>query len=274
MYLYRTKKMKEKITFLKTAITLGCLLLCLSLTNRLNAQIIYTDIPDATPNATYALDLNNDTIIDFLIQFDMINKVMCKPQNSNAYSGKLVSGLYLPWALSASTLICDSLATWYDSNNVGTMASGSNIGNWVGVSNSYLALKIMVGSNTYFGWARIDINANSTSFTIKDYAYQSSPNTCIKAGQTILGYHEISNKKQLSIFPNPSNESTNIQILGNPKNATLTLYNAMGQVVKEIHNISEQNVSLPRENLPSGWYLLRLTDENETFELKKLLITN
>lgn len=89
--------------------------------SRLYSQIIYTDILDATPNATYALDLNNDTIVDFLIQFDSSNKVICIPQNNNAYLGNYVGGVHLPWALSASNSICDTLTTWYDSKNPGTI---------------------------------------------------------------------------------------------------------------------------------------------------------
>ncbi|MBL0136271.1 MAG: hypothetical protein IPP79_20990 [Chitinophagaceae bacterium] len=147
--------------------SLCCLLILFVFNSRLYSQIIYTDIPDATPNATYPLDLNNDSIVDFLIQFDSIDKVMCKPQNNNAYSGNFVGGVHLPWALSADISICDTMATWYDSNNPGTMAWGTSIGYWVGETNKYLALKLIVGTNTYYGWARFDVTTTSTSFTIR-----------------------------------------------------------------------------------------------------------
>jgi hypothetical protein len=57
---------------------------------------------------------------------------MCKPQNNNAYSGNFVAGVHLPWAFAASNNICNSLATWYDANNPGTMAWGTSTGYWVG----------------------------------------------------------------------------------------------------------------------------------------------
>ena len=56
-------------SLIKALSILGLFVMCF-ITNRLEAQIIYTDIPDDTPNATYPLDLNNDNIVDFLIQFD------------------------------------------------------------------------------------------------------------------------------------------------------------------------------------------------------------
>ena len=266
--------MKTKITFLKKETFLCGLLIWFVFNTRLHAQIIYTDIPDATPNATYSLDLNNDTIVDFLIQFDLGNKVMCKPQNNNAYSGNFVGGVNLPWALSASNSICETLATWYDSNSPGTMALGTSIGYWVGETNKYLALKLVVESNTYYGWARLDLLDISTSFTIKDYAYESTPNGCIQSGQTLLGIHENSTKNSVSVFPNPFIASTTIQTIDNLKNATLTIYNLQGQNVKQVKNISGQTVFVSRDNLPSGLYFVTLTEENKIIVTEKIIITN
>jgi hypothetical protein len=266
--------MKTKIIFLKKVAFLCCLLLLFFFNSRLYSQIIYTDIPDATPNATYPLDLNNDTIVDFLIQFDFGDKVMCKPQNNNAYSGNFVDGVHLPWALSASNSICESLATWYDANNHGTMAWGTNIGYWIGATNKYLALKLLVGTNTYYGWVRLDLLATSTSFSIKDYAYQSIPNACIQSGQTTLGTTETANKTNFSVIPNPFISSTTIQTIGNLKNATLTIYNSYGQTLKQVKNISGQTVFLSRDNLPSGLYFIRLTEENKIIAVEKIVITD
>ncbi len=248
--------MRPKIIFLKKVATLCCLMILFAFNNRLYAQIIYTDIPDATPNATYPLDLNNDTVVDFLIQHDMLDKVVCKPQNSNAYSGNFVGGVHLPWAFPSFTNICDTIVTWYGSNNPGTMAWGTSIGHWVRETNKYLALKLIVGTNTYYGWVRIDLLAGSTSFTIKDYAYQRTPNTCIQTGQTTLGIDENTGKHIFSIFPNPFISSTTIQTKGILKNAALTICNSYGQTVKQVNNISGQTCSLYRDNLPRGLYFI------------------
>ena len=69
--------MKTKIIYMKNVATICCLLMFILINNKIYAQIIYTDIPDATPSATYSLDLNNDTIVDFLIQFDMDPGIYC-----------------------------------------------------------------------------------------------------------------------------------------------------------------------------------------------------
>ena len=268
------EKMETQIVQLKKGAFLCCLLILLACNSRLYSQVIYTDIPDATPNVTYSLDLNNDAIIDFSIQFEAIDKVMCKALNNNAYAGNLVGGIHLPWAIASSNSICNTLSTWYDATTPGTMAWGTSIGYWVGASDKYLALKLVVGANTYYGWARLTILPTSTSFTIKDYAYESTPNTCIQAGQRTVGTYENTNKNTFSTFPNPFSTATTLQISDNLKNATLTICNTYGQTVKQINNISGQTVTLYRDNLPSGLYFMHLIAENKIIASDKLIITD
>lgn len=266
--------MKTKIIFLKKIFSFWSIIFFLVFNNNLSAQIIYTDIPDETPNATYPLDLNNDSIVDFIIQFGGSGSsigVICSPQNNNAYAGNFVGGTYLPWALSASHNICDTLSTWYDANNPGIMGMGVNIGYWPSATNKYLALKLIVGTNTYYGWARFDLLEISSSFTIKDYAYNSIPNGCIQAGKTNLSINENSDK-QITVFPNPFISSTTIKTIDNLKNATLTIYNSYGIALKQIKNISGKTFSLFRYHLPNGLYFIILTDENKMIGVEKLII--
>lgn len=274
---YNQSKMKLNSVFLKKVGCLCGVVFVLFFNNGLSAQIVYTDIPDATPNATYSLDLNNDAVVDFMIYFGGSTGTvgaMCAPQNSNAYSGNLVGGVHLPWALAASSSICDSLATWYDASNPGTLGLGTSVGYWPGATDKYLGLKLIVGTNTYYGWVRLDVFATATSFTVKDYAYESTPNACIEAGQTVLGMNEYSSGHIVSISPNPFVSSTTIQAIGNFKDATLTVYNAYGQPLKQVTAISGETVSLSRDNLPSGVYFIGLTEENKSSAVVKLIITD
>jgi len=253
---------------LKKAVSILGLLVLFFLSGKLDAQIIYTDIPDATPNATYPLDLNNDNIVDFLIQFNLGDKLMCKPQNDNAYSGYYFDNVYLPWANPTNTSICDTLTTWYDTMNPGTMASGTNMGYWIGATDKYLALKLIVGNDSYYGWARLDVTASSTSFTIKDYAYQSTPNKCILSGQTSLNLDENLNKKMISVFPNPCNSIATIKANVNFRNATITFQNAYGQIIKQLKNSSDLAISLSIDNIPSGLYLITIQENNKVIALR------
>lgn len=73
--------MKLSSIVFKKIVFLCCLWGSFFNAHKVCAQIIYTDIADATPSATYPLDLNNDNNVDFLIQFDAAAKIVCKPQN-------------------------------------------------------------------------------------------------------------------------------------------------------------------------------------------------
>ena len=249
-----------------------CLLLILVYNTNLFAQIVYTDIPDATPNATFPLDLNNDSIDDFVIQMGATDKIVCFPQNDNAYAGEFTGANYFPWALNTNSFICDTLSSWYGPNNPGFLAFSSSSGNWIGQTDKYLALKLNVGTNTYYGWVRLDVVATATSFTVKDYAYESTPNTCILTGQIPLGIVEKSNGNYFTIFPNPFNDVTTIRTVGDFQTANFTIYNAFGQAVKHFKTGVGETFILTRDNLSSGLYFIRLTEQNLTSEQKLILI--
>ena len=84
----------------------------------------------------------------------------------------------------------------------------------------------------------------------------------------------ISNEKVVSVFPNPFTTETTFKTDEAFKDATLTVYNSLGQTVKQIKNISGKTVTLFRGNLPSGLYYIRLTEDSKVFGTKKLIIND
>ena len=249
-----------------------CLFYFIASSKQISAQVIYTDIPDATPNATYPLDLNNDSIDDFVIQMGATDKIVCFPQNDNAYAGEFDGANYFPWALTSNTNICDTLTSWYGANNPGFLAFSSSIGNWIGQTDKYLALKLNVGTNTYYGWVRLDVVATASSFTVKDYAFESTPNACILTGQIPLGIVENSTENYLSIAPNPFYDATTIQASGNFNAGTLTFYDVFGNVLFNQTINSSETFTFSSEHLPSGIYYVSLTAKNKVIGIEKLVL--
>ena len=90
----------------------------------------------------------------------------------------------------------------------------------------------------------------------------------------ITGISEIEKETNFTVFPNPFTSETTLKINDNVKNLSLTIYNAFGQEVKQEKNISAPTLILKRENLPSGVYFLRLTQDNKVIATKQLVITN
>lgn len=191
-------------------------------------QIIYTDVdPDETYNINgdeYALDLNNDGLTDFTLNvidftvpdlfytvvygtlyFDgLIQDVLLVPISGNSVAGSSGSYVY-PYALNSGDIINGGLP--FQSNSLQTMVSYLGIidypslgavygfysnGNWIGVSDKYLGLKFQIGADTHYGWARLDCGADHHTFTIKDYAYNATPDASIIAGMIAEPNVEVS----------------------------------------------------------------------------------
>ena len=84
--------------------------------------------------------------------------------------------------------------------------------------------------------------------------------------------NEIKNNFSFSISPNPFSTFTTLISGFSFKDATLTIYNSFGTPVRQVKNISGQTITLQRENLSSGLYFLRLTQENKTLRTDKLVV--
>ncbi|MCU0435609.1 MAG: T9SS type A sorting domain-containing protein [Bacteroidia bacterium] len=92
----------------------------------------------------------------------------------------------------------------------------------------------------------------------------------------ITGINEIRNDDNsfITVFPNPFSSSATIEADKNLHNATLTVYNLLGQKVIQINNINGQTYSLSRGNLESGHYFVWLLDGDGTLAVTKLVITD
>lgn len=88
-----------------------------------------------------------------------------------------------------------------------------------------------------------------------------------------LGTVESSlNKTTLS--PLPFSSATTLKIEHNLQNATVTIYNQLGQSVKQINNINGNEAVIERGNLQSGIYLLQLKENGKTLATQKIVITD
>jgi hypothetical protein len=149
---------------------------------------------------------------------------------------------------------------------------------------------IVSGTGTLYTWD-IPITCDSLYPTVCDSVFPMN-NYSVSGSHTILlnngvpvfyswnnaltASENISNADNYSvkIYPNPFSLQTTLQTDKFFKNATLTVYNSLGQIVKEIKNISGQTITLHRDNLASGLYFIRLTEDNKTFATKKIVITD
>lgn len=86
-----------------------------------------------------------------------------------------------------------------------------------------------------------------------------------------IGLSEIQTEI-IRISPNPMIAQTTLFVDKIMQSATVTVYNAFGQQVKQINNVCGHSVTLFREDLPNGLYSVILTQGQRIIAMKKLVI--
>jgi hypothetical protein len=214
----------------------------------------------------YPLDLNNDATVDFIIASrdtltadGRIRVSLAVPYGAgNAVAGETPSNYDYALALDINSMI-DASVNWIAASN--TMAynvDGANPynENWNGVTDKYLGLKFVVGGNTHYGWARLDVDALADSLVLKDYAYNATPDAGILAGAMV----NLSEKtiEKLVNFVNQANNSVNVVVNGNLTNGVVSVVSTTGQVISS-GAINGQTFSVDMNGLASGVYLVNVS---------------
>jgi hypothetical protein len=152
------------------------------------ATVVYTAANTEIPaNGTLALDLNNDGVVDFrFFQATTFGHAMFL---SVFGSGSMNQVMYFGFSVVPSALPYGVKIPRKDFyfNSGGVMAetfSGVAKGNWKNGTH-YLGLTFTVGTNSYYGWARVIVSTkHGISAVLLDYAYDDTPNHQILAGAT------------------------------------------------------------------------------------------
>lgn len=134
---------------------------------------------------------------------------------------------------------------------------------WVGQT-GYVGFQFKNGTNTHYGWIKLKVIAPTTpTITVYSYAYNSTPNQQILAGQTTLVLKEINNEENIKVYPTLSSNS--IKIEGVDKIESIAIYDILGKMVKEINtNTKDIDVS----SLNPNTYFVRISGDNKVVQRK------
>jgi hypothetical protein len=174
----------------------------LALTQSAQAQIIYTSVDAYIPSRYFPtyLDMNHDGIPDF--RFENGYRSFPYAAYDFLYVNGLTGGVL---ALSGGSGFASALAKGAVIGPSGQFGKGScfmagtyifgfdgfsfhsYFGPWTDVENRFLGVSLTVDGQTHYGWIRMSVDTHlvrKVRALITGYAYQSAPNTPIKAGQT------------------------------------------------------------------------------------------
>ncbi len=255
-----------------------------------NAQIVYTDVdPDFMhpgDEIGFGLDMNNDGNFDFIIasgdsvfqtssgSVRVRNTVVAgygSQAANNAIAGEMPSNYNYALALDMGAMI-DNTLNWISATN--TMAYNVDSANpyaenWNGVTDKYLGLRFNSGGNDYYGWARMDVQAEADVWTLKDYAYQAGQ-TGIEAGATAT--IEEGTMDQYVHFINQNDNTVMIRLNEAVTGANVTVVSASGQVV-QTGAVEGTEFVVEMNDLAGGIYMINVTSEQGTIT-KKMSVAN
>ena len=272
----------------------GALSVAVAGISALNAQeeIVYTNIADLSGSGSYLdLHMDADGIVDFQIanfagaSYDVL---VFRPAGSGYYNSNEVLGfrsgyLLYPFALTDGVTISNTVSgsssnkggsgSWIGGNFYQTMnwnSCGYSYSNWCDVTDKYLGLRFKIGSNTHYGWARLDVPLAASSgsgWVLKDVAYNSTPNATIKAGQTTsLGIeNNILNQVKVVAL------SKSIGLYNLPDVSRYSVINMTGQQVLKGETQNKDYV-IEATSLASGVYIVELNDINSDAVLRKKVV--
>ncbi|OIQ29916.1 MAG: hypothetical protein BM564_03845 [Bacteroidetes bacterium MedPE-SWsnd-G2] len=249
-----------------------------------SGQIEYTDItPDEGGDITYLLDLDNNGIDDYNIANVsgnlLLNFYFTPAAGSNSFINTMPSaagmGSY-PTGLDMGDVISSSNGDWTYGNFYNWMGTWDNINGCTranaefcgAVGDKYLGLKFDIDGATHYGWARIGaINGSTTNWVIKDYAYNTTADEAINAGQTTLSIND--NELANSVEVIAVDKTITVNNLDNAVN--YNVYSLTGQVLQSGKLESGAN-SINMNTVASGIYVIELTDTETQAKFAKKVI--
>jgi hypothetical protein len=238
-------------------------------TSNVNAQTIYTDVnPDqtfsfASSNQVYGLDMDNDFTVDFEISLMSLvgNMFVATPEvSANEIGLVYMSGTDYLRAFSANQVI-DSNVSFGGNSSTGLIGGlyataygfPITVGSFPGQGDRYIGVRFDIAGQPHYGWARVDVASDVSSFTIKDYAYNATPNAPISAGATAT---DISNFEmedvKIKTFPN---NKVMVVVLDEYTNGTVIVTSISGKTVKK-EALTEGANLLSLDELTTGMYVV------------------
>jgi hypothetical protein len=245
------------------------LILNTAIISSVDAQIAHTEISpnQVVSNSNFTIDMNNDGVVDFTIKQTTGVGVEIEIPTGN--------GVVIPQTPPGFAAVLNCQTNVSSTNNF-YIAGGAvpmnayGVGYWSGASGKCLGVKFNVGSNTFFGWIRLDVSSTGNSATVIDYAYNTvvgqSINTC-DVGSS-LGIETMNLTDQsFKVYPTYFENQISIETSQPLKCQVL---NYLGNVVQEFV-LESPKTTIEFGNVSPGTYFLNFSDSFGNKTVQKVI---
>ena len=268
---------------MKKNILLALVLLMMS---KAYSQIVYAPI---TPNVDinlsptggsaanlFPIDFNNDGVVDFNFRWDVFSPgvyfMHITSGNAGAYNSQNQAigtgsnnSFGVPYAmpLNANTNISSSSTGWITEQR-GPLIGDGQSANFLGLGDRYIGVRFRISGQYHYGWVLVSFITNK--LIIKSYAYQSSPDMAILAGDTggSLGVGDYNLGESIKLYPNHTSDY--IKIEGIKGGITYKIYNIEGRVVET--GATDSNNEINVLQLIAGSYTLSIEGKKQNYIIK------
>lgn len=262
--------------------------LLLSAGSMAQATIVYHDVdPDETQSQanagtqSFIVDMNADNTPDFTLTVFNGDTTISTYSGSGTVVGItaasnnfVAQGTNFPAPQAAAYNSGDEInngLNWQGSSqalrynvNVGIPM---NNGAFSGDADKYIGVKFTDGTNTYYGWIRVSVNNAGSSYTIKDWAYENTPDAAIAAGDMPVAAVSERLKNSTTII----NQNNMLKItFAEPLSGAVHVVNMSGAVVASA-NIQGMNSEVNLQSMLSGIYNV-VVESNEGSFAKKIFV--
>lgn len=233
----------------------------------LQAQVIYRDIqPDVhlTGWEVYSLLVGDTGASVNIGRYEIWKHPDEVVLNTYDFSGNtqvLVNASDQVLALNQGASINAASGTWKSPSYYVLNSNGA--GPWVNAMDKYIGLRFKKNGNWYYGWARLDIDATPTYYTLKDAAYHAGAGQAILAGEKgTTGISSIPQAGEIQI------RGSRFFYQGKEEGLALSVVNTLGQLIfRQQLQGGEADLSW----LPAGIYIFQLQGEHLSLSRKVCL---
>jgi len=137
-----------------------------------------------------------------------------------------------------------------------------NHGDWLGIDNKYIGIKLIVDDTILFAWLKVEVSHYST-MALKEFACNKNP---------YIGIEPCVAVQTFELYPNPAKNEVYIKLMGENagKPARFTLYDLSGKKLLLVGDIP-QNGRIALPDFAKGLYITEIEVEGQR-ETRKLQI--